>query len=114
MIYRILINEHYWVWDGEKKEEVLKYGNKLKGARYGLSDLMWELHLPAPELNNPRTRFYFTELGWRKIGRLLVREAKKRGYMLKVIRRKNPRRSQIVYRDKLQMAILPNKRKKDS
>ena len=36
-------------------------------------------------------------------------ETGQRGYVIKVIRRKNPRRSQIVYRDELQLALLPQK-----
>ena len=82
----------------------------LIGAGSTLGGLMWELHLPAPGITNPRARFWFTERGWDRVGRHLVREGRRRGYVIKVIRRKNPRRSQIVFADTLQVAILPEKR----
>lgn len=111
MIYRILVDEK-WDWDEENSEAVLRPVPILKGPGSALADIMWEMHLPAPDLSNPRVRFYFTKLGWRKIGRLMASAGKKRGYLVKVIRRRTPQRSQIVYRDKLQMTILPDKRKK--
>jgi hypothetical protein len=111
MIYRILIDERWQQWDEEK--QMYYFMKELKGAAVGLSDLMWKLKLPAPLITNPRARFYFTELGWRKIGCVLASEAKKRGHVVQVMRRKNPRRSQIVFADKLQMAILPTKNQKD-
>jgi hypothetical protein len=114
MIYRILINESYRDWDEEKGVWYWRGGGELKGASHGLSGLMWALELPAPLITNPRARFYFTELGWRRIGRVLASEAKKRGHVVQVIRRKNPRRSQIVFADSLQMAVLPAKGKKGS
>lgn len=112
MIYRILIDEAWQEWDEEKKVWRFVKGD-LSGAALGLSDLMWRLKLPSPRITNPRARFYFTELGWRKIGRVLASEAKKRGHVVQVMRRKNPSRSQIVFADKLQMAILPSKSQKD-
>jgi hypothetical protein len=112
MIYRILIDDRYREWD-EEKQVWYWTGHELRGAAYGVSDLMWALKLPVPPVTNTRARFYFTELGWRKIGRLLASEAKRRGHLVQVIRRKNPRRSQVVFADKLQLAILPSKSQKD-
>jgi hypothetical protein len=112
MIYRILIDEACEEWDEEEKVYYFEKG-ELRGAASGLSDLMWALKLPFHRISNPRARFYFTELGWRKIGCILASEAKKRGHVVQVMRRKNPRRSQIVFADKLQLAILPSKSQRD-
>ena len=65
--------------------------------------------LKAPEITNRRCRFYFTERGWRAVGRHLAAGARRDGHVVKVIRRKNPDPSQIVYADELQVAILPRK-----
>jgi hypothetical protein len=85
MIYRILIDHPANIW-------VMPLGE-----------------LEAPNISNRRARFYFTEHGWQKIGRLAAAEATRRGHVVKVIRRKQPDRSQIVYRDDLQVAILPTR-----
>jgi hypothetical protein len=63
----------------------------------------------VPDIANARARFWFTELGWDRFGRALVGEGRRQGYVVKVIRRKNPRRSQVVYADEWQMALLPRK-----
>ena len=65
--------------------------------------------LRAPSITNYRTRFYFTEEGWQRYGRRTYRSGIEAGAQLKVIRRKNPRRSQVVYRDRWQVAILPER-----
>jgi hypothetical protein len=87
------------------------------GAGYGwLADVMEDRGLTAPDTKNPRLRYYFIELGWRAIGRHVVAEARRLGHLVKVIRQKNPRESQIAFRDKFQIAILqkrkPSKRTK--
>ncbi len=99
MIYRILTEDRETRWDETKHAPI----TVLSGASGALSDLMGLLHLPAPRITNSRTRFSFTERGWRQIGRALA---------LRVIRRKNPAPSQIVYRDALQLAILPEKHRR--
>jgi hypothetical protein len=63
--------------------------------------------LRSPNIANRRARFYFTERGWRKVGRHVAGEARRIGHIVKVIRRKEPARSQVVYRDALQVALLP-------
>jgi hypothetical protein len=81
--------------------------NRLGGAGYGrLADIMQDSGLRAPAISNPRARFYFTELGWLTVGRHVAAEARRLGHVVKIVRRKNPSQSQIVYKDKLQMAIL--------
>jgi hypothetical protein len=65
--------------------------------------------LKAPRITNRRTRFYFTEEGWQRYGRRAYQSGIETGAHLTVIRRKNPRRSQVVYRDRWQVAILPER-----
>jgi hypothetical protein len=65
--------------------------------------------LRAPSIKNERARFYFTERGWAEIGRRVTADARKAGHLVKVIRRKEPDRSQVIYRDALQLALLPRK-----
>jgi hypothetical protein len=62
--------------------------------------------LRAPLIQNSRARFYFTERGWDKVGRFVASHARKKGFLMRVIRRKNPSASQIVYQDDLQIALL--------
>ena len=63
---------------------------------------------------NRRARFYFTEKGWDLYGRDMCKEAYDWGYRnghnITVIRRKNPRRGEVVYRDDIQVALLPKRR----
>jgi hypothetical protein len=106
MIYRILTGSYVNRYDREVHDFVL-WQRPMAGAGATLGGVMWELHLPAPDFDNPRARFWFTERGWDRFGRAVVREGRRRGYVIKVIRRKNPRRSQIVYADEWQVALLP-------
>ena len=81
---------------------------RVVGASYGwLANIMDERGLHAPEIHNERARFYFTERGWELVGRYVATEAKQVGHTARVIRRKDPEESQVVYRDDLQVAILP-------
>lgn len=106
MIYRILTGTPDGYWNVATGEYV-REPSPLIGAGSTLGGMMWELHLPAPGFDNRRARFWFTERGWDRFGRPLVAEGRRRGYVMKVIRRKNPRRSQIVYEDEWQVALLP-------
>ena len=65
--------------------------------------------LPMPRVTNPRVRFWFTERGWRAYGRRVAAEARASGRAFRVIRRKNPPRSMVVYRDDWQVALLPDR-----
>jgi hypothetical protein len=65
--------------------------------------------LPMPMLSNPRVRFWFTERGWRVYGLRVAAEARASGRVFRVIRRKNPPRSMVVYRDDWQVALLPDR-----
>jgi hypothetical protein len=110
VIYRILTstNNEYW---NPSMQKYVQEPSPLLGAGSTLGGMMWELHLPAPDFDNPRARFWFTERGWDRFGRALVGEGRRRGYVVKVIRRKNPRRSQIVFADEWKVALLPLKGK---
>lgn len=78
-----------------------------------LSGMMDRLGIHPPTgLNNQRVRFYFTEKGWRQAGRLIAVEAKEKGHTIRVIRRKEPNASQVAFRDELQLAMLPSRRKR--
>jgi hypothetical protein len=83
---------------------------RLAGGSFGLlAGVMFARGLRSPNITNRRARFYFTERGWRKVGRHVTAEARRLGHVVKVIRRKEPERSQIIYRDPLQLAILAQK-----
>jgi hypothetical protein len=62
MIYSILTGaaEEYW---NPFTMEFIRAPSPLLGAGSTLSGMMWELHLPALGIDNPRTRFWFTERG---------------------------------------------------
>jgi hypothetical protein len=84
----------------------------MRGISYYAGELLNEKGIIAPDIGNRRARFYFTQAGWEKVGRRLAAEAKRHGRSVKVIRRKEPKESQVVYRDELQIAILPTRVKK--
>jgi hypothetical protein len=80
----------------------------ITGASYGfLADVTHERGLRGPSITNLRARFYFTESGWEQVGRHVAAEARRLGHVVKVIRRKEPNLSEVVYRDDLQVAVLP-------
>ena len=65
--------------------------------------------LPMPYLTNPRVRFWFTERGWRTYGLRVAAAAQASGRTYRVLRRKNPPKSMVVYRDDWQVALLPDR-----
>jgi hypothetical protein len=84
---------------------------RLVGPGYGyLADVMQDHGLRVPSTTNPRLRYYFTEAGWRIVGRHVAAEARRLGHHVKVICQKNPAASQVAYRDEFQMAILQKRR----
>jgi hypothetical protein len=111
VIYRIqtdldLTSRH----DGRHDRGQTTFRSRLIGAGSVLGGTMWERRLPAPDFDNPRARFYFTEKGWRRVGRYVAAAGRQSGHVVQVIRRKNPRRSEIVFQDDLQVALLPRRR----
>jgi hypothetical protein len=117
MIYRILVDyrQYEYFIDGRIlavscRDNGCPEDERLTGAGFGnLAGVMWRHGLQAPEVLNPRARFYFTAVGWRQVGRHVAAQARLDGHVTRVIRRKNPGRSQVVYRDNLQVALLPRK-----
>lgn len=107
MIYRITVDECF---------EGLPTGQGRMGGltnSYLLSGMLDRLGIRAPlGLDHRKVRFYFTEKGWRQVGRLIAVEARERGHTVRVIRRKEPSPSQVVFRDALQLALLPSRRPK--
>jgi len=78
-----------------------------------LSYLLDDLGIRAPiRFDHKKSRFYFTEEGWRRAGRVIAVEARRCGHTVRCIRRKEPDASQVVFRDSLQVAILPARRPK--
>jgi hypothetical protein len=115
MIYRILCEGPRVLYEAFTGRSGGKAECRLMGAwAAGAGDGPWEL-LPGPSPKqriNPRARFYFTEKGWQQVGRVAARNLlkhRKQGVIVRVLRRKNPDPSQVVYEDELQVAILPRK-----
>ena len=107
MIYRIIVDECL---------EGLPNGHGRLGGlvnSHFLSGMMDRLGIHSPaRLDTHKARFYFTEAGWRQAGRLIAVEARQKGHVVRVIRRKEPDASQVVFSDDLQIALLPKRRKK--
>ena len=55
----------------------------------------------------PRTRFFFTEAGWKHFGEALMALARNKGLNPRIEKRKNPKASDIAYKDAWQVAIYP-------
>lgn len=103
MMYRLIVDECL---------EGIPSGNgRLVGLMnsHFLSGMMDRLGLVYPSIQNVKARFYFTEAGWQHAGRVIAGEARRRGHVVRVIRRKEPDSSQVIYRDKLQLAVLPKR-----
>ena len=101
MIYRILIRDISYPGAAGRIETQCAFGFDM--AMMGLK---------APKkFTNQRAKFYFSERGWDLFGRELVKRAKERGQNVKVIRKNQPKRSDVAYYDQYQLAILPRKRK---
>ena len=116
MIYRILSDDGQYVKVREPigPDDWDAWQWRPSGANFGGVDRAgpdWG-GMPAPsKLRNRRARFWFTEDGWHRYGRHIYQFALDRGNQVKVIRQKNPEESQVVYRDRWQVAILPPPRR---
>ena len=92
MIYRIVVDSRYHTENSEGIKLAIPWeypeAQRMIGASYGyLCGVMLERELFAPEITNPRARFYFTEEGWKKVGRYVASEAKSLGHVAKIIKR---------------------------
>jgi hypothetical protein len=110
VIYRVVGESTVWVWSEESGAvEVLPVPGRLTGAYMAqVADDAWG-DLPMPLLSNPRVRFWFTERGWRAYGLRVAAGARASGRTYRVLRRKNPPRSSVAYRDDWQVALLPDR-----
>lgn len=69
------------------------------------------------KLNSPRRdifkncRFFFTEAGWRRYGRPAVTACQQTGQLYRVLSIKE-KSVEVVYRDELQVAVRPKKKRK--
>ena len=114
MIYRVVSESSEWVWSEESGAlEVSLNPSSSPGRLMGafnarVAEGAWG-DLPMPALSNPRVRFWFTERGWRAYGLQVAAAARASGRTFRVIRRKNPSKSTVVYRDDWQVALLPDR-----
>jgi hypothetical protein len=111
LIYRVIGESSWWVWSeesGAMELDLVTPGRLMGAFNAQLADGAWG-DLPAVGLSNPRVRFWFTERGWRAYGRRVAAEARASGRTYRVLRRKNPSRSMVVYRDDWQVALLPDR-----
>jgi hypothetical protein len=88
--------------------DLLSPGQLLGAFNANLAFEAWG-DLPGVALSDPRVRFWFTERGWHAYGRRVAAEARASGRTFRVIRRKNPPKSMVVYRDNWQVALLPDR-----
>ena len=110
MIYRVVGESTVWVWSEESGAMEISPGpGRLMGAfNAQLADGAWG-DLPMPLLSNPRVRFWFTVRGWRAYGLRVAAGARASGRTYRIIQRKNPPKSMVVYRDDWQVALLPDR-----
>ena len=110
LIYRVVGESTHWVWSEESGAmEISPEPGELRGAfMASIAVDAWD-DLTMPFLHNPRVRFWFTERGWRAYGLRVAAEARASGRPYRVIRRKNPARSLVIYRDEWQVALLPDR-----
>jgi len=110
VIYRVVGESGEWVWSEESGAVEISPGTgRLMGAFNAMIAVGAWGDLPMPALSNPRVRFWFTERGWRAYGLRVAAEARASGRAFRVLRRKNPPKSMVVYRDDWQVALLPDR-----
>jgi len=108
LIYRVVGESTVWVWSADSGALEVSPGPLMGAFNAGVADEAWG-DLPMPLLSNPRVRFWFTERGWGAYGLRVAAGARASGRPFRVIRRKNPSRSMVVYRDNWQVALLPDR-----
>lgn len=75
-----------------------------------LYQLMRNVKLKSPDLENPRAHFWFTEKGWDDMGRGMAKELERRGFEITVKGMKTPSSNCLQYADYYQVAILGGKK----
>lgn len=98
-------NDETWPW-----EQDLWPSDWKKTGINSLGPLLNAFGVCAPE--NIRTkksiRFYFTELGWKRAGRPILRTIKQMNWDHRILSIKE-KSVDIIYRDELQVAVRPRK-----
>jgi hypothetical protein len=114
VIYRVVGASMVWIWSKETGAKTASpEEGPLLGAWVGQIAIgAWD-GLPFPREYDRRVRFWFTERGWRDYGLNVAAQARASGHTFRVLRRKNPPRSMVVYRDAWQVALLPDRRLTD-
>lgn len=75
----------------------------------GAADTSWADTLRGPDRSIPaNTRFFFTEKGWREVGRHVVAECKRQGQEVRVIAGKEASVN-VVWRDDSELAAQPKR-----
>lgn len=106
-----------FTWEGKEYKEY-DSGHYKSGIMGIIQDIeiadAWIYDLRGPKRNIPsNTRFYFTELGWKKIGRNIVKACIKHKQEYRVIAIKETD-AQIVWRDKYtdyEVAVQPKRKR---
>lgn len=109
MIYRVTAEGHDVTKEGKHWDKFkLEITLSRIGGVWAVGGL--DIDVPFPKgKHHPKARFYFTEAGWRRSRKMILAQAKEQGKKVRVECRKNPKRSEIVYQDKWQVSLLPNK-----
>jgi len=106
VIYRFLSESLVEISDSA---DATRFG-RLGGPMSSNVDFRAVDRLPMPDFDKPQARFWFTEAGWRRFGIAWVKDHERAGRTVRVIRQKNPKRSDVFYRDEWQVALLAARR----
>jgi dTDP-4-amino-4,6-dideoxygalactose transaminase len=74
-----------------------------------VNTMMLAAGLRVPSYIHPRAKFWFTELGYNVVGKEIVRFLSLKGENVRVLKKKNPKRSDVAWGDAYQLAVLPIK-----
>jgi len=103
--------------NAEEAEQFKSKSNwKTESYRLGGAFPVLSMNFKAPKKSfSSKACFYFTQKGWDLYGRDMCKEAYdwgyRNGFNIQVIKRKNPKKGDIAYRDELQVALLPKRKK---
>lgn len=94
MIYRLLVEDDW-------------FHDRLKPAGNIMGQQMCALGLGGAKKWYWQTncKFFFTEKGWKEVGKKLAGEAIRAGLQIKILKLKNPKRSEILYKDAMQVVV---------
>jgi hypothetical protein len=111
MIFRIIAETQHHLWSEPPAAALPETGpGRMAGVwRSGLSTGWWNDDLIMPQVRTARARFWFTEAGRRRYGAPLAAHIRAQGIPVRIHRRKNPPRSEVVYQDAWQVALLPHR-----